>query len=115
VDAIQLAVQSRREGSWSIVDVDGEVDVFTAPRLRERIIELVDKGQYRIIVNLEAVSFMDSTGLGVLVGGLKRVREHDGVLALVCTRRPVLRVLALTGLNRVFPLYETVASATAAG
>lgn len=111
--AIQLAVASRREGSWAIVDAEGEVDVYTAPKLRERIIELIDQGHYQVVVNLEAVTFMDSTGLGVLVGGLKRVKEHDGTLALVTTSRPVLRVLTLTGLNKVFPVYESVAQATA--
>ena len=70
---------------------------------------------YKIIVNLQGVSFMDSTGLGTLVGGLKRVKEHEGVLSLVCSSRPVLRVLSITGLNNVFPIHESVEQAVAAG
>lgn len=110
---IDLLLDTRMEGPWTVVDVRGEVDAYTAPRLRERIIELVGEGQYRIVINLEGVEFMDSTGLGALVGGLKRVREHDGALALVCTRGPVLRVLAITGLNEIFPVHDTVEAAVA--
>jgi len=96
-----------------VIDVQGEVDMFTAPKLRERLVETVDQGHYKVIVNLQGVSFMDSTGLGTLVGGLKRVKEHDGTLGLVCSSRPVLRVLSITGLNNVFPIHETVEQALA--
>ena len=112
---IDLLVRSRTEGPWAIVDVEGEVDMFTAPKLRERIVQLIDEGHHKITVNLQGVSFMDSTGLGTLVGGLKRVKEHDGALALVCTNRPVLRVLSITGLNNVFPVFDTVEQAVASG
>lgn len=112
---IDLAVRSRIEGSWAVVDVEGEVDVFTAPKLREQIVELIEGGAHRLIVNLEGVSFMDSTGLGTLVGSLKRIKEHDGVLALVCTNRSVLRVLSITGLDKVFPVHETLEQALQGG
>jgi anti-sigma B factor antagonist len=113
VAIIDFAVDSRQEGSWTVVDVQGEVDMFTAPKLRERLVETVDQGHYQIVVNLQGVSFMDSTGLGTLVGGLKRVKEHEGTLSLVCSSRPVLRVLSITGLNNVFPIHETVEQALA--
>lgn len=87
--------------------------MFTAPKLRERLVQSVDEGSYKIVVNLQGVSFMDSSGLGTLVGGLKRVKEHEGTLTLVCSRRPVLRVLTITGLTNVFPIYETVEEALA--
>lgn len=88
--------------------------MFTAPKLREKLIQTVEEGRYQIIVNLENVAFMDSTGLGTLVGGLKRVKEHEGKLALVCSNRPVLRVLTITGLNNVFPIHNSVEEATSA-
>ena len=94
-----------------MLNVKGDVDIYTAPRLRERIIQLADDGMRRILVDLQGVEFMDSTGLSVLVAGLKRLKENDGVLALVVTREPVLRILSITGLDRVFPIYDEVAAA----
>jgi anti-sigma B factor antagonist len=108
VISIDIKVEARKSGDWAVVDVEGEVDVFTAPKLREQIIALLTGGSTRIVVNLEKVGFMDSTGLGVLVGGLKRVKEKEGTLALAGAHGTVLRVLNVTGLNSVFPLHDTV-------
>lgn len=91
--------------------MNGEVDIYTAPKLREKLVELIDAGNDRIVVDLEGVGFMDSTGLGSLVAGLKRIRERDGELAIVCTREPVLKVLGITGLDRVFPVHDSVEKA----
>ena len=91
-----------------VVDVEGEIDIYTAPRLRELLIELASKGNYQLIVNLDKVGFLDSTGLGVLVGGLKRVRPHDGSLDLVCTQERILKIFRITGLTKVFGIYQTV-------
>jgi anti-sigma B factor antagonist len=92
--------------------VSGEVDIYTAPKLRERLVELIDGGSRAVVVNLEGVSFMDSTGLGSLVAGLKRMSDQGGRLTLVCTREPVLKVLQITGLDRVFAVHDTVEAAT---
>ena len=100
---------------WAVLAVGGEVDVATAPRLREKLIELVNDGQHRIVVDLTDVEFLDSTGLGVLVGALKRVRTHDGDLALVCTESRVLKVFEITGLTKVFAMYGSVDEAVSAG
>jgi len=75
-----------------VIDVQGEIDIYTAPRLRELLIDLVSQGSYQLIVNLDEVGFLDSTGLGVLVGGLRRVRAHNGSLDLVCTQQPILKI-----------------------
>src|SRR5919109_955930 len=98
---------SERDGH-TVLSVHGEVDVYTAPRFRERLIELVSEGKLRIVVDLEAVDFLDSTGLGVLVGGLKRLRSHDGDLTLVCTQSRILKVFEITGLTKVFSIYDSV-------
>lgn len=111
---MDLDLQTRTEGDWAVLDVAGEIDVYTAPKLRERLLDLVKAGRYRIVVNLEGVDFMDSTGLGVLVGGLKRVREHDGQLVLAGPQAPVRRVLAVTGLNKVFAIQASVHAALGA-
>jgi anti-sigma B factor antagonist len=91
-----------------VVEVGGEIDVYTAPRLREKIVELVDAGHYQLVVDMEGVDFLDSTGLGVLVGGLKRVRAHDGSLHIVCTQERLLKIFRITGLTKVFPIYDTI-------
>ncbi len=97
-----------------VIDVQGEIDIYTAPRLRELLIDLVSQGSYQLVVNLDEVGFLDSTGLGVLVGGLRRVRAHDGSLDLVCTREPILKIFRITGLTEVFGIYQTVDQAIAA-
>ena len=97
-----------------VIDVQGEIDMYTAPRLRELLIDLVSQGSYQLVVNLDKVGFLDSTGLGVLVGGLRRVRAHDGSLDLVCTREPILKIFRVTGLTEVFGIYQTVDQAIAA-
>jgi anti-sigma B factor antagonist len=97
-----------------VVDVEGEIDIYTAPRLRELLIDLAGKGNHQLIVNLDKVDFLDSTGLGVLVGGLKRVRPHDGSLDLVCTQERILRIFKITGLTEVFGICQTVDQAIAA-
>ena len=97
-----------------VIDVQGEIDIYTAPRLRELLIDLVSKNNYQLVVNLEKVGFLDSTGLGVLVGGLKRVRARDGSLGLVCTQQRILKIFKITGLTKVFGIHQTVDQAVAA-
>ena len=97
-----------------VVDVGGEIDIYTAPRLRELLIDLISKDNYQLVVNMDKVEFVDSTGLGVLVGGLKRVRAHDGSLDLVCTRERILRIFRITGLTKVFDIHQAVDQAIAA-
>ena len=97
-----------------VVNVEGEIDIYTAPPLRELLIDLAGKNNYQLIVNMEKVEFLDSTGLGVLVGGLKRVRAHDGSLDLVCTQERILKIFRITGLTKVFGIYQSVDQAIAA-
>lgn len=66
---MDLKLDHRTEDGLTIVEVEGEIDVYTAPRLRELLIDLVNKGNFHLLVNMEKVDFLDSTGLGVLVGG----------------------------------------------
>jgi len=111
---IDLGLDVSERDGWTILAVSGEVDVATAPRLREVLIDLVNKGQHRIVVDLGGVDFLDSTGLGVLVGALKRVRTHDGELALVCAEPRILKIFEITGLTKVFPMYRSADEAVAA-
>ena len=111
---MDLKLETRDENDRTIVKVGGEIDVYTAPKLREQLVELVGAGKYHLIVDMEDVDFLDSTGLGVLVGGLKRVRAHDGSLDLVCTQERILKIFRITGLTKVFGIHETVDAAIAA-
>ena len=86
-------------GDCAVLQVTGEIDVYTAPILRERIRDLAAKGAVHIIADLSRVDFLDSTGLGVLVGGLKRLREHDGSLTPVISTTRILRILEVTGVS----------------
>src|SRR2546429_6252649 len=88
--------------------------MYTAPRLRELLIDLVGNGSYQLVVNLDKVGFLDSTGLGVLIGGLRRGRGHDGSLGLGCTQQRVLKILTIVGLTGVFGIYATLGPAIAA-
>ena len=110
---VELTVTSRQEGARTVISVSGEIDVYTAPSLRERLNELVASGHYDLVVDMEGVEFLDSTGLGVLVGGLKRVRSHDGTLRLVCAQEKILKVFRITGLTKVFPIHGTLQEALA--
>jgi anti-sigma B factor antagonist len=111
---VDLKLDHYSKDGIEIVDVEGEIDVYTAPRLRELLIELVNSRFYQLVVNMEKVEFLDSTGLGVLVGGLKRVRAHDGSLDLVCTQERILKIFRITGLTKVFGIHDTVDEAIAA-
>src|SRR5688500_11885819 len=106
-DVVDLSLETRQENDRTVVEVGGEIDVYTAPKLRECISGLVDDGQRQIIVDLEQVEFMDSTGLGVLVVALKRVRTVEGNLDLVCTQERLLKIFRITGLSKVFPIHDS--------
>lgn len=110
---MDLGLNVAARNGYAVLAVQGELDLTTAPQLRERLIDLVGQGHQRIVVDLEDATFLDSTGLGVLVGGLKRLRSRNGDLTLVCTQRHLLNVLKVTGLMKVFSLYASVGSAVA--
>jgi anti-sigma B factor antagonist len=95
----------------AVLRIRSEVDVYTAPQLRERVIQLLADGIRHIIVDLREVDSLDSTGLGVLVGSLRRLREQDGSLKLVTGEGRIQRLLRLTGLVRVFALCQSVPQA----
>jgi anti-sigma B factor antagonist len=112
---MELSLSTYTVGDHTVLEVGGEVDVYTAPRLRERLIELVEGGARNVVVDLSRVEFLDSTGLGVLVGALKRLRAVNGTLGLVCAHERLLKIFRITALDRVFALYDSVEAATSGG
>ena len=111
---MELALTARTEGEFEVIEVGGEIDVYTAPRLREAIVTAVDAGHTRLVIDVRKVDFLDSTGLGVLVGALKRVRGDGGSLDIVCTQERILKIFEITGLDKVFGLHATVDEARGA-
>lgn len=94
------------QGDTYVVDLNGEIDVYTSPKVKDAIGDLIDKGHYNLVINLEKVRYIDSTGLGVLIGGLKRVREHGGTVNLVCTNPQIKKIFDITGLVKIFGIYD---------
>ena len=94
-----------------IISLEGEVDLYAAPEFRQRLLQLIGDGARQVIVDLSETTFIDSTALGVLVGGVKRLRTNDGQLSLVCSDRNITKIFEITGLNKVFPIYESRAEA----
>ena len=90
-----------------VLTVGGEIDVATSPELDERLSALIESGLTLVIVNLTYVSFIDSTGLGVLVGAVKDARAVGGDVMLVVTQPHILKLLELTGLDEVFTITST--------
>jgi len=111
---VDLSLDTRHENGHTIIEVGGEIDVYTAPKLRDRISELVADGNYNLVIDMENVDFLDSTGLGVLVGGLKKLRAHDGSMQLICTQERLLKIFRITQLAKVFAIYDSQADALAA-
>ncbi|RJQ52201.1 MAG: anti-sigma factor antagonist [Actinobacteria bacterium] len=109
---MDLRIESNTVDGVAVLGLKGEVDVYTAPKLKSSLIDLVDEGSYDIVVDLSDVDFIDSSGLGVLVGGLKRVKSHEGSISLVCSQENILKIFRITGLNKVFPIYSTLEEAT---
>ena len=96
-----------------LVELSGEVDLYTAPRFKDDLVALIDAGVVAIVIDLSQVTFIDSTALGVIIGGVKRLHEHDGRLAIVADSRPVVRILDITGLDKVLTVFDTREAALA--
>src|SRR5919204_4355004 len=105
---MDLELETSKHDRQTVLTVRGEVDVYTAPRLRQAIVDLVDGGSVNIVVDMEKVDFLDSTGLGVLVEGLKRVRTRGGELSVVVTQDKIIKIFEITGLNKAFSLHTSL-------
>lgn len=110
---MDVSVHTVVHGEQVVVQVAGEIDVYTAASLREKLADLIDADHTDVIVDLTGVTFMDSTGLGVLVGALKKVRGFGGRLQLVIDQEKVIKVFRITALTQVFTIHETLDAALA--
>lgn len=100
-------------GPWTVLAVHGEIDMASAPAVRRAVMDLVGDGVRWLVLDLSGVGFVDSTGLGVLVGALKRVNAESGDMTIVCDRENVLELFAMTRLTNVFRIHADVVTACA--
>lgn len=105
---VQLECHRSHRGSWTVITVLGDLDLAGAPRLRSEVVEVVAGGRHHVVLDLTAVDFVDSAGLGTVVGALRRTRSHDGDLRVVCPEPRLRRVFELCDLDRVFELHTDV-------
>jgi len=105
---MDLELETTQRDGQTVLTVRGEIDVYTAPRLRQAIVDLVDAGSVNIVIDMDKVDFLDSTGLGVLVEGLKRVRTRGGDLSIVVTQDKIVKIFEITGLNKAFSLHASL-------
>ncbi|GAA4481812.1 anti-sigma factor antagonist BldG [Actinoallomurus oryzae] len=101
-------------GEIAVIEVSGWIEIASAPKLRDTLINVIDEGRVHLVIDLSGVVFLDSTGLGVLIGTLHRLRSRDGSLALAGASDRVYKVFHTTQLTKVLTITETVDDAIAA-
>ena len=104
----------RLEGNVAIVDVSGDIDVLTSAALRDRLLTVARQGHDGLVVSLGNVDFIDSTGIGVLIGVWRRMQAGRGTLALATPSRRTRRIFDIAGVSEIFSIYDSVAEAVQA-
>lgn len=107
----EFLIEQRSDGDVPVIAVTGEIDVASAPQLREGLQRVIATGKTTIVLDLLGVTFLDSTALGVLVGALKRCRESGGDLQVVVAEPRILKIFEITGLTSVFTIVDSVSAA----
>jgi anti-sigma B factor antagonist len=101
----------RLNGDLYVIALSGEVDLYTAPEFKQQLLDVIGQGGKEVVVDFTDTTFIDSTTLGVLVGGVKRLRPNGGRLSLVCSDRNITKIFEITGLTKVFDIYDSRAEA----
>jgi len=105
---MEFNVKSEQVGNGvHVISLTGEVDLYTAPDFKQELLRTIGEGAKQVVVDFTETTFIDSTTLGVLVGGVKRLRPAGGQLSLVCNDRNITKIFEITGLDRVFTIYPT--------
>jgi anti-sigma B factor antagonist len=112
-DVLSIDVQTTADGAAQVFVLHGSMDIATSPTVRAALLEAADRGNHDIIVDLTSLEFLDSTGLGALIGAHKRAKEHGGRVRLVAQEGQILRLLRITGLLGVFAVYHNLDDALA--
>ena len=104
----------RPSADLAIVELEGEVDIYSSPQFREALSQGIGEGATRVVVDLAKVTFIDSTALGVVVGGVKSLRARGGSLDIVCRDDNIRRIFEITGLDRILGMYRSLDEALGA-
>ena len=111
-EPLHLEIHCSTRDRWTVLTPLGDLDMAGAPSLRQAVIREVGEGHNALLIDLAAVTFIDSSGLGVIVGALRRVRSHDGELVLVCPSPELRRAFELCDLDRIFELHTDIEAVT---
>jgi anti-sigma B factor antagonist len=104
---MDFSVKTDQVPNGHVIALSGEVDLYTAPEFKQELLRVIGEGSKQVVVDFTDTTFIDSTTLGVLVGGVKRLRPEGGQLSLVCNDRNITKIFEITGLDRVFTIYPT--------
>ncbi len=110
-DALSVDIKSEHDGNAIIYRLRGSLDLATSPSLRAALIEAADEGKHDIVVDLSQLEFLDSTGLGAIIGAHRRALEHGGCVRLIVNEGPIQRLLTITGLMSILSVYASLDAA----
>ena len=113
--AIEFSIEDRQVGDVHVVSVAGEVDLFTAPEFKQRVMAPIGSGIDHVVVDLMATTFIDSSSLGVLIGAHRRLKSRGGRLVVACREDAIIKTFRITGLDTVFTLTDSVDAAVSLG
>ncbi len=108
---MEIDLQHRTVGNVVILDVAGEIDIYTSPKLKSSLEELLAGGKSRVLVNLLQTKYLDSTALSVLSTALKQAQGRGGNLGLIYDQPQIAKIFTITGLHEIFPVFRTEAEA----
>lgn len=102
---MDINIETSDLGGIKLVTVHGDIDVYSSPKVKDALYEIIDAAAYKIVINLEDIRYIDSTGLGVLIGALKKVKGSEGNITVVCSNPQIKKVFTITGLVKIFGIY----------
>lgn len=114
METLRIETSLRQEQDIPVLDVTGEIDIYTTPQFKEAVSAAIDQNKPAIVINMAKVTYMDSSGFGTLLSATKRLRPLDGALYLSGCNEAIQRMLQITRLNTIFGVYATEAEALAA-
>jgi anti-sigma B factor antagonist len=114
VDWAEISLGTVQRGAWAVIAVGGELDVYNAARLKQFLIELLDRGQLRLLADLNGLTFIDSTGLSALVSAMRRTKEREGLFGVVCGDGTARRVIEVSGVDKILPVFASEEEAVSA-